>query len=238
MSDAETACFPLNPKKGERPRSSESTTIFPREPSSFSIPYFDSKVKMYEMNLYGLTPDRFGLFDVILFPGVLYHLRYPFWGLKRLVSCLSDNGILLVESGMLVEPGLERHERLYCPVENSPYEATSCPFFNRKALLTTLSVFQCGLLQSMTLSEMDPREATSRNKGLKGFIRKYRDSLKSAFGIIGREVDRQLFVFQKVLNQEEGSWMDAYWNTTHAIHTRGPQSSSAIRPSIEASKSE
>ena len=37
---------------------------------------------MYELNLYDLTVERFGKFDVIMLPGVLYHLRYPFWGLK------------------------------------------------------------------------------------------------------------------------------------------------------------
>jgi tRNA (mo5U34)-methyltransferase len=46
------------------------------------IPYFNSKVRMHQMNLYDLTPERFGTFDVVIFPGVLYHLRYPFWGLR------------------------------------------------------------------------------------------------------------------------------------------------------------
>src|SRR5262245_46932230 len=48
----------------------------------FLIPFFQSKVRMVEINLYDLTSERFGRFDVISFPGVLYHLRYPFWGLK------------------------------------------------------------------------------------------------------------------------------------------------------------
>src|SRR5262245_32260291 len=47
----------------------------------FLIPFFRSSVKMHEMNLYDLTPDHFGKFDVIVFAGVLYHLRYPNWGL-------------------------------------------------------------------------------------------------------------------------------------------------------------
>src|SRR5262245_11636792 len=38
----------------------------------FLIPFFDSKVKMYQMNLYDLQPSSFGSFDVVIFPGVLY----------------------------------------------------------------------------------------------------------------------------------------------------------------------
>lgn len=44
----------------------------------FLIPFLNSQVKMYELNLLDLKPETFGMFDVILFPGVLYHLRYPF----------------------------------------------------------------------------------------------------------------------------------------------------------------
>lgn len=33
----------------------------------FLIPFFDSNVKMHQMNLYDLKPDSFGLFDVVIF---------------------------------------------------------------------------------------------------------------------------------------------------------------------------
>jgi SAM-dependent methyltransferase len=195
----------------------------------FLIPFFDSRVRMYEMNLYDITPDRFGRFDVIVFPGVLYHLRYPFWGLKQLLSCLSDNGILLIESGMLVEPGLDGHELLYCPVENSPYEPTSCTFFNAKALTTTLRAFQCRLFHSKMLSEVENRRTAPRYEGLSGFFRKYRKSLKSAarkkFRMLGNgetlSVDRQLFLFEKSTDQGVSPWVKPYWDATHKIHTVG-----------------
>lgn len=45
----------------------------------FLIPYFNSKMQMHELNVYDLSPEIFGKFDVILCFGVLYHLRYPFW---------------------------------------------------------------------------------------------------------------------------------------------------------------
>ena len=53
------------------------------EPATqFLIPFFNSKVQLRQLNLYDLQPDTFGLFDIVIFPGVLYHLRYPFLGLE------------------------------------------------------------------------------------------------------------------------------------------------------------
>lgn len=200
-----------------------------RGASEFLIPFFDSKVRMHEMNLYDITPDRFGTFDVIVFPGVLYHLRYPFWGLKQLLSCLSDNGIFLIESGMLVEPALGRHELLYCPVENSPYEPTSCTFMNEKALTTTLRAFQCKLLHARTLSEVENRRTAPQSGAWGGFFRKHRKSLKTfarkKFGLLGRRdalsVDRQLFLYGKGMEQGVSAWVKPYWDATHRIHTVG-----------------
>ena len=104
----------------------------------FLIPYFNSGVKMHEVNLYDLTPNTFGLFDVVIFAGVLYHLRYPFWALKVIRDIMRDGGTLLMETA--VWRGAHRHAMLYCPVgDESPYDPTSCTFFNEKGLLDTLS---------------------------------------------------------------------------------------------------
>jgi tRNA (mo5U34)-methyltransferase len=43
----------------------------------FLIPYFNSRVKMYEKNLYDVDIKDFGQFDIIFFFGVLYHLKDP-----------------------------------------------------------------------------------------------------------------------------------------------------------------
>ena len=39
----------------------------------FLIPFLNSKVQMHEMNLFDLNEKSFGKFDVIIFPGTLYH---------------------------------------------------------------------------------------------------------------------------------------------------------------------
>ena len=40
--------------------------------TEFLIPYFKSKVKMYEKNLYDITENDYGKFDIVIFVGVLY----------------------------------------------------------------------------------------------------------------------------------------------------------------------
>ena len=43
-----------------------------------------SKVRYVNGSVYNLSPQQFGAFDVILFFGVLYHLRYPLLAIDRL----------------------------------------------------------------------------------------------------------------------------------------------------------
>lgn len=96
--------------------------------------YLGSSIKFSEKNLYDLKDKE--SFDVVFFFGVLYHLRYPMNGLQVLARSLKMGGRLLIESGMM-----DRHHDLplmYCPVRTSPYEITSCTFFNLNGLTETL----------------------------------------------------------------------------------------------------
>ncbi len=55
-----------------------------------------SKVDYVQANVYDITPEQFGYFDLVLFLGVLYHLRHPLLALDRLRRvCRGD---LIVES--------------------------------------------------------------------------------------------------------------------------------------------
>ena len=49
-----------------------------------------SAVEYQLANVYDLTPERFGYFDVVLFLGVLYHLRHPLLALDRLRAVCRD----------------------------------------------------------------------------------------------------------------------------------------------------
>jgi SAM-dependent methyltransferase len=106
----------------------------------FLIPFLKSRVRMREMGLYNLTPTVLGEFDIVLFLGVLYHLRYPFQALRIVTDILRDGGYMIVETGIFADD--DRRSLLFCPVgEESPYERSSCSFFNRKGLIDTLRSF-------------------------------------------------------------------------------------------------
>ncbi len=185
----------------------------------FLIPLFGSKVQMHELNLYDLTPDKFGLFDVILCFGVLYHLRYPFWGLKKVTDCLSDKGILLIESGMLVGPTYKNKDFLYCPVEESPYEPTSCAFFNRKGLSTTMRSLKLELLDHWT---MNRAKTTSRVRLVREFAKKI-----IRYWTRSCDVTREFLIFKKdvrlqlILTGRKHVDIDQYWNSVHETFKAG-----------------
>jgi tRNA (mo5U34)-methyltransferase len=55
-----------------------------------------SQVQFQTANIYDLTPERFGEFDLVLCLGVLYHLRHPLLGLERVHAVCK--GELIVET--------------------------------------------------------------------------------------------------------------------------------------------
>jgi 2-polyprenyl-3-methyl-5-hydroxy-6-metoxy-1,4-benzoquinol methylase len=59
----------------------------------------DSRVEYRQLDMYQLTPDRIGRFDIVLFMGVLYHLKHPLLALERV--CALTTGMAAVESFVL-----------------------------------------------------------------------------------------------------------------------------------------
>jgi tRNA (mo5U34)-methyltransferase len=57
-----------------------------------------SSVKMIESSVYELSPDDLGTFDIILFLGVIYHLRHPLLALDVLHRLAEPGAQLFVES--------------------------------------------------------------------------------------------------------------------------------------------
>ena len=55
-----------------------------------------SRVEDIDIDVMDLSPERIGTFDVVLFLGVLYHLRHPFLALERVASVTRD--YLIVET--------------------------------------------------------------------------------------------------------------------------------------------
>jgi len=55
-----------------------------REAFDLARNYLAPDIEMMEIDIPELTPDKVGVFDVVLFAGVLYHLRHPFAGLEHI----------------------------------------------------------------------------------------------------------------------------------------------------------
>jgi SAM-dependent methyltransferase len=175
----------------------------------FLIPFLNSKVRMSQMNLYDLEPQG-GLFDVVIFPGVLYHLRYPFWGVRSIRKVMAPGGHLLIETAVL--DSLHRHAMLFCPVgKESPYDETSCTFFNLKGLVDTM--FSMGF--DTLATEMLPVDPLRRSVR---WLRRMRHAMRGSGFTSIDEVTR--CVVHCVLRQtSEDSHINSYWEGTHKFHS-------------------
>jgi SAM-dependent methyltransferase len=203
--------------------------------TEFLIPFFKSKVRMLEQNLYDLKSQQLGLFEVILFPGVLYHLRYPFWGLKILRDMLKPNGELLIETP--IWRGDPNNAMLFCPIgEDSPYEPTSCTFFNEKGLIDTLlslafDVIGGEYLNDPPAARNDASGATNAMRNLtrgglrsliparvQKLIRVIRDGNNHPPKITS--VTRAVFHF-RFRGRDKDTWFARYWEGSHQFHSQG-----------------
>ena len=60
-----------------------------------------SRVDYRQIDMYKLTPERVGRFDIVLFMGVLYHLKHPLLALERICALTTD--MAAVDSFILQE---------------------------------------------------------------------------------------------------------------------------------------
>jgi SAM-dependent methyltransferase len=164
------------------------------------IPKTQSKIQMFENNLYDLDYSK--KFDVTVCCGVLYHLRFPFLGLKKLVDITKDGGTIHIEGGFMVNKELENYSLCGCTsFTNSPYEDSSPIFFNTKGLIDTMFTFGCKYVSHVPYN--NPHVSDKSN-------------------LI---VDRIMFTFEKTNVYDEGlnQWLMEhtfpYWYGIHKDHT-------------------
>jgi 2-polyprenyl-3-methyl-5-hydroxy-6-metoxy-1,4-benzoquinol methylase len=181
----------------------------------FLIPYFGSKVKMLERNLYDLCPSDIGTFDAVIFPGVLYHLRYPFWSMKIIRDLLKPGGDLVVET--MIWDGMNTDAMLFCPTDTG-HDATTCTLFNEKGLVDTMKSLGFEFV-SRKYADM------SRKNGIRAIPYRLKKALKRclcATGVIrGKIVTRGTFRFKFSNTSTASRFTTQYWESTHAFHTDG-----------------
>jgi SAM-dependent methyltransferase len=195
--------------------------------TEFLIPFFKSKVRMLQRNLYDLKAQELGLFDVILFPGVLYHLRYPFWGLKVLRDMMKPGGELLTETA--IWRGDPNNAMLFCPIEkDSPYEPTSCTFFNEKGLVDTLKSLNFDTVEVEFLSPGSLRGRISRLQMSWAQLTRlalFRSRMElRRIVFVGENRPKITDVARAVFHSrfgghEKESLIARYWEDTHQVHS-------------------
>jgi SAM-dependent methyltransferase len=196
--------------------------------TQFLIPFKDSRVKAREMNAAMLSRDELGQFDIVLFSGVLYHLRYPFWVLRRINDVLKRNGLLIIEGGFL--DGFADLPLLFCPIgSDSPYEASSVTFLNEAGLKDALISIGFSNVQwhtSFLPTLTEDACAEFCRERFPEFAKKYADSVP--FGISRKIVscrkgwetrDRRISETETPGTQQE--ILQQYWDGVHGFHTSG-----------------
>lgn len=135
----------------------------PRENIAFLAGALGSRARFEQRNVYELQPGDLGLFDIVLLPGVVYHLRYPFLALRMVRDLLKPGGTLLVETATYVDAN--RLPLLLCPTgAASPYEPTSCSFFNIKGFIDTAQSLGLRVTHHGSLMNLPPHDQTKEGK--------------------------------------------------------------------------
>lgn len=74
------------------------TNVGSKEGFELARRVLDSKVEDRQIDPTELSPEEIGTFDVVLFLGVLYHLRDPLGVLERVASVTAPGGLCIVET--------------------------------------------------------------------------------------------------------------------------------------------
>lgn len=163
------------------------------------IPLLGSKIRMHEMNILDLSPKTFGVFGVVIFAGVLYHLRYPFWALRLLRDVMAEGGVMILETAIFADEN--RFPLLYCPTTvDSPYGESSPTLFNLRGLTESLASigFEAVADELQHGAAYDPA---------------------AAFKVI----DRVAMVCKKVSGTTKPK-LNCYFEGTHDLHSSGASS--------------
>lgn len=102
-----------------------------------------SKVEDIDIDVMDLAPERVGTFDLVLFLGVLYHLRHPFLALERVSSVVKDR--LIVET-VVDMVGFGRAAMAFYPSRELNNDPTNWWAPNVPAM--------CGMLESLGFDEV------------------------------------------------------------------------------------
>ncbi len=86
--------------EAEKNKASEVVALDIRKAKGFEIAHeiLNSNVKHIEKDIIEAKPEDIGVFDVVLFCGVLYHMKFPFFSLHRVSNLTKLGGTLILET--------------------------------------------------------------------------------------------------------------------------------------------
>ena len=169
--------------------------------TDFLVPFFNSKVQFKSMNLYDLKKEEFGLFDIIIFAGTLYHLRYPFWALKVITDLLKEGGKLIIETAVIED--YADKSILFAPTGwDSPYEPSSCTFFNKKCMEDTLTSLG-HKVEKVTFFKRNFKQR------IKYFMQRR---------ILHRTIATRSVISSEYVGLDKDNFLYKYWNKKHTFH--------------------
>ena len=93
-------------RRGARRVLATDSYVWKKQKAGFQLArrVLESKVEDQDIDVLDLSPERVGTFDVVLFLGVLYHMRHPLLAMERVASVTKDHLILETHVDMLDEP--------------------------------------------------------------------------------------------------------------------------------------
>ena len=84
-----------------------------REAFKLAAQVLNSQVTYRVRSVYDLEPSDFGVFDVVLMYGVLYHLKFPLYGLYRVASVCRE--LLVLETHVAIKEDCDYPLMLFYP---------------------------------------------------------------------------------------------------------------------------
>jgi len=150
-----------------------------------------SRVEYRVGNIYDVSPERHGLFDLVLFLGVLYHLRNPILALDRLRTVTMPGALVFVETQICTEAavqGLGLPLWQFFPRDSLHGDATNKWAPNLPGLERVLEECQFEILQVVSVSDRAAVRARSVADNRLEYYRKM-DAEAGSWGRGGRPAD-------------------------------------------------
>jgi tRNA (mo5U34)-methyltransferase len=125
----------------------------------------NSKVESMEIDVLDLTPEKVGVFDLVLFLGVLYHMRHPLLALERVFAV---TGRQLILETHIEWVGGTRPMMVFYPGSELNRDPTNWWGPNPAAVEAMLK--SVGFSKVVKYREYPPRRRVGLRKTIKGFL--------------------------------------------------------------------